>query len=211
MSSNVCEKWYRARRTVVSGLEALLGLSSIPLRADGPVDHKWHQNFILNLASVMRPKNYLELGIYHCGLFNKMIPFADKLTGVDIAPEAGTFMAKSPKVSFACSTTDAYAETLRQKGETFDFIFIDADHSRKAVRSDFTNYIELLRPHGLLLLHDTHPIDRAATDQARCGDGFESIAELSHQTVRWEMMTIPLHPGLTICRKRAEQLSWMEK
>ena len=211
MCSNLCEKWYRARRKLAVAVESLLGLKSLPLRADGPVDHKWHLNFILNLASVMRPQNYLECGIYHCGLFNQMIPFAQKLTGVDIAPEAGTYMVKSPKAQFVCSSTDDYAAKLRETGETFDFIFIDADHSRQAVRSDFMNYVGLLRPHGLLLLHDTHPIDQAATDNARCGDGYISIEEFSRQTEQWEMMTIPLHPGLTLCRRRTHQLKWMEK
>ena len=201
---------YKGKRRIITTLESLLGLKSIPLRADGKVDHKWHQNFILNLASALRPENYLELGIYHCGLFNQMIPFAKNLTGVDIAPQAGDFMNKSSKTRFVCSSTDAYAEELRKTGETFDFIFIDADHSKEAVHADFTNYFERLRPHGLLLLHDTHPIDDAATDQARCGDGHIAINDFSHQNQSWEMMTIPLHPGLTICRKRTTQLSWQE-
>lgn len=203
--------WYKGRRRLITTLETILGLKSIPLRANGIVDHKWHQNFILNLASVLRPQNYLELGIYRCGLFNQMIPFAQQLTGVDIFSGAGEFMTKTDKTKFICSSTDDYAAKLRETNETFDFIFIDADHSRKAVQSDFTNYFDRLRPHGLLLLHDTHPIDEAAAHQDRCGDGYLAINEFSHQNQNWEMMTIPLHPGLTLCRKRTTQLIWQEK
>lgn len=204
-------RWYALRRRAVILLEKLLGLKSIPLRSKGAVDHKWHQNFILYLASVLRPESYLEIGIYRCGLFNQMLPYANKLTGVDLSPDAGKSMISSPKTKFICANSVDYAKQLKGAGETFDFIFIDADHSQQAVYADFSHYIELLRPHGVILLHDTHPIDQAATNQDRCGDGYLAIDHLSRQTEKWEMMTIPLHPGLTLCRKRATQLSWQER
>lgn len=210
MSSNQDDLCYKIRLRLINFAAKALGVPVIPLRSAGPVEHKWHQNFIINLASVLRPEKYLELGIFHCGLFNQMIPFAGDLTGVDIAPEAGSYMAASPKAKFVCSSTDDYAAKLRQTGAQFDMIFIDADHSKQAVTSDFSNYLPLLRPHGILMLHDTHPIDQAATDQARCGDGYQAIEGFSRQSDEWEMMTIPVHPGLTICRKRKKQLSWQE-
>lgn len=203
--------WYALRRRAIISMEKLLGLKSVPLRTSGAVDHKWHQNFILHLASVLRPENYLEIGIYRCGLFNQMLPYAKKLTGVDVSPEAGRSMVTNPKAKFVCANSADYAKQLKGTGEFFDFIFIDADHSRQAVYADFLNYVELLHPHGVILLHDTHPIDHAATSQDRCGDGYLAIDQLSRQTEKWEMMTIPLHPGLTLCRKRVTQLSWQER
>ena len=205
------ERWYNLRRCILGIFEKLLGLKTIALRSEGKVDHKWHQDFILHMASIMRPENYLEVGIYRCGLFNRMGAYAQKLTGVDLSPESGKFMISDLKVKFVCSDSVGYAKKLKEQGETFDFIFIDADHSEQAVQGDFSHYVQLLRSHGLILLHDTHPIDQAATSQERCGDGYWAIDRFSRQTDEWEMMTIPLHPGLTLCRKRTTQLSWQEK
>ncbi|WP_459928085.1 hypothetical protein [Desulfosporosinus burensis] len=60
----------------------------------------WHEDFIVHLASLVRPKVYVELGLYHCALFNRIIPFAEQLIGVDISAEAGNYMQQSSKTRF---------------------------------------------------------------------------------------------------------------
>lgn len=67
----------------------------------------WHEDFIAHLASQYRPKIYVELGLYQCELFNKIVPYADILIGVDISPAAGKHMTVSEKTIFVNSTTDA--------------------------------------------------------------------------------------------------------
>ncbi len=62
-------------------------------RTTTPVN--WHEDFIVHLARVYRPKVYVELGLYQCVLFNRMIPYAEKLIGVDTVPEDGTDMIES--------------------------------------------------------------------------------------------------------------------
>jgi len=171
---------------------------------------KWHQGLIIHLASILRPRVYLELGIFKCGLFNRMIPFAEQLIGVDANPEAGNHMARSSKVRFVATTTSNFAQRLRNEPISIDMIFIDADHSREAVEEDFANFFPFVKPHGLILLHDTHPLDKAATSQERCGDGYQAIEGLSRKSEQFEMMTLPWHPGLTLCRKRTAQLAWQE-
>lgn len=44
----------------------------------------WHEDFIVHLASVVRPKVYVELGLFKCALFNRMIPYSERLIGVDV-------------------------------------------------------------------------------------------------------------------------------
>lgn len=210
MSHPTNNLWLKLRSRACSAAAALLNVPCVQIDPNVPVNHKWHLDFILHLANILRPRSYLELGIFHCGLFNQMIPYADSLIGVDLDPKAGTFMAPSPKARFVSARTDDFAEELRRAPQTFDMIFIDADHSKEAVEADFRNFLPFLAPHGLLLLHDTHPVDQAATERERCDDGYVAIDALSRQSDDWEMITIPVHPGLTLCRKRTTQLKWQE-
>jgi predicted O-methyltransferase YrrM len=43
------------------------------------------------------------------------------------------------------------------EGKSLDFLFIDGDHSYEGVRQDFADYTPLVRPGGLVALHDIVP------------------------------------------------------
>lgn len=90
-------------------------------------------------------------------------------------------------------------------------LFIDADHSKEAVLQDFRGFFPFVAPYGLILLHDSHPGKEGMMHPGLCGTAYQAIEELSKETESYEMMTIPISPGLTICRKRQEQLSWHKK
>jgi len=175
------------------------------------VAENWHEDFIMSLAKIMRPNLYLELGLYQCELFNKIIPYADVLIGIDINSDAGKFMLKTGKARFVNTSTDEYAKKLLRKPLSIDMLFIDANHSAKAVEKDFYNYFPFVSPHGLIIFHDTHPKNYDYINPGYCGDCYKTIRKLSYQTKDYEMVTIPVHPGLTICRKRKSQLKWQEK
>lgn len=168
----------------------------------------WHEDFIVYLASQYRPKVYVELGLYQCELLNKVVPYADTLIGVDISAEAGRLMTVSEKTTFVNSTTDQFAEALKQNPISIDMLFIDADHSKESVLKDFWNFFPFVNDHGLILLHDTHPKNLQYTDKGYCGDAYLVIEELKKHSDEFEMMTIPIHPGLTLIRKRKTQLLW---
>lgn len=197
-------------RAIARGLRALQ-VPVIDISPDRTWDSKWHQDFILHLASLFRPNVYVEVGIHHCGLFNRMIPYASRLIGVDANPDSAKYMKRCAKTEFVCATSSDYVGRLRQQPLLIDLLFIDADHSEAAVESDFKGVFNFVAPHGLILLHDTHPLDERATSQERCGDGYKAVARLSARTEQYEMMTLPKHPGLTLCRKRTQQLSWQEQ
>ena len=175
------------------------------------VPENWHESFIERLASVLKPVVYLELGLYHCDLFNRIIPHAQTLIGVDINEEAGTFMVQSEKTSFVYSTTDEFAESLRANPGIIDLLFIDANHSKDSVLKDFWNFFPFVASHGIILLHDTHPKNPTYSDAGYCGDAYLVAGELAKHADKIEFMTIPIHPGLTICRKRTSQLSWQQQ
>ena len=197
-------------RTTEGCLRALRWMGQWILLPDTsqPVGLNWHENFIVHLAGILRPRLYMELGLYECAVFNRIIPFAQHLVGVDISPRAMTFMTRSPKTEFICSSTRGFSLELAHRGIQIDMLFIDADHSREAVLDDFHLYAPFVAPHGLILIHDTHPQDLSQIDPALSGDGYLAIPELQEDLRHFEMVTIPAPPGLTICRKRTSQLSW---
>jgi cephalosporin hydroxylase len=162
------------------------------------------------LVKVIKPQVYLELGLYQCTLFNRIVPYADKLIGVDIEKSAGKYMKKSNKTEFFNVSTVEFADTIKNSPIKIDILFIDADHSREAVLTDFNNFFPFVTPHGLILLHDSHPKDEDQCQPGYCGTGYQAIEELSRKKDEYEMMTIPVPPGLTICRKRKFQLAWKE-
>jgi predicted O-methyltransferase YrrM len=167
----------------------------------------WHEDFIVELAKVLQPQIYVELGIYHCELFNRVIPYAGHLIGVDTWQEAGQLMLYSAKVRFIHATTVDFARELQDHPLMINLLFIDADHSRDAVLRDFYNFFPYVAPHGLILFHDTHP-QPEHLQPGYCGTAYQAIEELARDTSGYEMATIPIAPGLTICRKRRRQLAW---
>lgn len=88
----------------------------------------WHEDFIVHLASLIRLKVYVELGLYQCAFFNRIIPSAEQLVGVDINPETGNYMQSSPKTCFINATTQEFARELEVNPLKIDILFIDADH-----------------------------------------------------------------------------------
>jgi predicted O-methyltransferase YrrM len=172
----------------------------------------WHIEFVVELAKVLRPNVYVELGVHRADLFNRIIPFAGQLVGVDTDPQTAAFVQEAPNVRFVRGTTDEFVEGLRHSPMTIDMLFIDADHRCESVIRDFRGCFPFVRQQGLILLHDTHPGDKSLIDPQGgwCGDAYRAIGQLQVSAVDYEMMTIPVSPGLTLCRKRKRQLSWEE-
>jgi predicted O-methyltransferase YrrM len=169
----------------------------------------WHEDFIIHLAQLARPKIYVELGIYKGALFNRMIPYAERLIGVDIAQETVHYIRHSSKVRFINAKSSDFAYELQINPLRINMLFIDANHSKESVLEDFYNFFPFIAPHGIILLHDTHPAPEHL-DPRYCDTAYQAVEELAKLNTGVEMVTIPVPPGLTICRKRQTQLSWQE-
>lgn len=184
-------------------------VTAIKSPTESEVGENWHVDFIVHLAAVKRPKVYVELGLYECELFNKVIPYADHLIGVDTDKRSGSFMDRSTKkTKFFYGSTADFAKELRREPLVIDLLFIDADHSKEAVLHDFQAFFPYVVDQGLIVLHDSYPKNKTYTDPKPCGDAYKAIEQLARQRDSYEMVTIPTHPGLTICRKRRTQLPW---
>jgi predicted O-methyltransferase YrrM len=177
----------------------------LPLEPRG----NWHVDFIVHLASVIKPKVYVELGLYQCELFNKVIPHAEKLIGVDFSEVAGQYMKRNSRTEFVWMKTEEFATLAKENGTVIDILFIDANHSYESVLEDFNNFFPLVRDQGIILLHDGYPQNIQQTASGYCDDGYRAIEELTANQKNFEMMTIPVAPGLTIARKKMAHLPWI--
>ena len=97
--------------------------------------------------------------------------------------------------------------------QTFDLIYIDDWHSYLHVKKELEYIDNMISPSGLILLHDLMYSD--AQPHYRCnytsddpqwaqGGPYRAVAELD--TKKWEWATVPVNHGLTILRKKTEQI-----
>ncbi len=170
----------------------------------------WHEDFIVHLASVLKPRVYVELGLYQSALFNRVCEFAQKSIGVDIDKDLVKYMKKNKNNIFLGTTTMEALEYLKKKKIKIDMLFIDADHSAQSVKEDFEAYFPFVADQGIILLHDGYPKNKKYTDRGYCGDAYKAISKMTVARKGCEMVTIPMHPGLTICRKYKDFLPWQK-
>lgn len=118
-------------------------------------------------------------------------------------------MKKNSKTEFIWMKTEEFATLAKRNDIGIDMLFIDANHSYESVLEDFNNFFPLVRDQGIILLHDGYPENIEQTGSGYCGDGYRAIEELTSKQKNFEMMTIPVPPGLTIARKKTAHLPWI--
>jgi hypothetical protein len=156
-----------------------------------------HSFFIYNLLKQIKPNSYLELGIYEGETFNLINKICNHCVGVDLTNKRlqniGIFYEMS---------TDCFFENNK---ETFDVIFIDANHDYHQVKKDFINCESILNEYGLILLHDTDPQEQKYLDKGYCSDSYKIINYLE-KTNNYEYITFPIsESGLTIVKRKKDK------
>lgn len=149
------------------------------------------------IKSMPNVKSYLELGIYEGETFEKIWPSIEQCVGVDMIDKRKLKF----KGTFHLCTTD---EFFKNNLETFDAIFIDADHRFKQLKKDFIASIEILNSFGVIFIHDTDPATKELTQPGYCCDAYkivEWIYKIYHTSL--DIVTLPIcKPGLSIVSKK---------
>ena len=133
------------------------------------------------LVRELQPKSVVEIGLDAGGTFFLWTRVAARdalLIAIDTRP-SGKLGRWSPfqfsRQSFARdeqqirlllgrdSHSEETARTVRAllADDPLDFLFIDGDHSYAGVRADFEFYAPLVRPGGIIALHDIWPANRS--------------------------------------------------
>ncbi len=164
----------------------------------------WWREFIIFIAKTMKPDNYLELGSSVGTTLSAVLPFVkEKVVGVDIRQT----IQNTDKIIFYQTTTDAFFDN--PPDIRYDLIFIDADHRYKQAKKDFKHAAKLLKDNGLIIIHDTYPMDKSYLCEKECADSYKLAWEIrTKMNKKFEIVTLPFHPGISIIRKSKKQLNW---
>lgn len=149
------------------------------------------------IQSMSNVKKYLELGIYEGETFEKIWPSVGQCVGVDIVDKRklkfkGTF--------HLCSTDKFFENNL----ETFDAIFIDADHRFEQVKKDLLASLNILNIGGIIFIHDTDPSEKNLIQEGYCCDAYKIIDWIDRIFLNdLTCLTLPIgREGLTIVRNK---------
>ncbi|MDQ3936608.1 MAG: class I SAM-dependent methyltransferase [Actinomycetota bacterium] len=151
-------------------------------------------------ASYAKP-TYIEIGVYKGDCLAEVAPVCGEAHGVDVSFERLEFDVAGARLWEM--TSDAFFESY--DGPRPDIVFVDGDHAYEQARRDTHNALEILTAEGVLFMHDTWPVFRAATERMVCG-GVHRVVEELQADERWEVATIRRWPGLSVVTRRGPAL-----
>lgn len=168
---------------------------------------KLEGRFLKLLASIIKAKNILEVGMftgYSALSMAEALPSDGVLITLDIDSKAEEmaqkFFAKSPhgyKVKIMMGNA---LETIANLTQTFDLVFIDAN--KKEYPEYFLNILPLVRHGGLIVvdntLSDGRVLEPITTERGKAMDEFNQMV-LEHPGV--ETVMLPVRDGITLIRK----------
>jgi spermidine synthase len=152
------------------------------------------------LASV-KCNSYLELGLLSGQTLRYAGGVVPHCVGVDKEPHR-QFEKQKPRTIVHVMTTDKFFEANE---ETFDVIYIDADHSFKQVKKDFHNSVKILNPNGFILLHDTDPARPEKIQPQFCHDVYKMV-DYVRKLGEYDILTLPTAgSGMSIVSRKTNR------
>jgi hypothetical protein len=157
-----------------------------------------HSDLIAEIVKQLDCSTYLELGVYDGSTISRVRNYVDRIISVDIkdirTEQIGEFHLK---------TTD---EFFKDFNEMVDVIFIDADHNFESVKKDFINSIEILNEFGVIILHDTDPMEEWLLEPTYCSDSYKIDEWIRENYKDFDIMTLPItQAGLTLVKRKKDK------
>jgi len=170
-----------------------------------PFSKTSHIDIIEQIAKGMQEagmnQRYLELGISKAKCFNRVAPYFEFSHAVDISRKSFDYIKENSFIVTFEYTTDEYfsfhKNNMLYKCIYFDMIFIDACHKYENVLNDFINSYSVIKPGGIIILHDTFSPCKEYDEH--CQDAYKIRDYLKNNN--FEAVTLPFYFGLTIVRK----------
>jgi hypothetical protein len=174
-------------------------------------DDSPHIFLIDQIASMLQPRVYVEIGIYECATLNRVAKHAATAIAIDVNKDAFKFV-KGKNVAGVHGTTREAEPLFRRHSGEIDLVFIDGDHRIEAVREDFQRIVPFVSPTSIIMIHDTWPRSVDFSADEFCSNSFLFPNELNHDVnSSWNAVTLPAHPGLTLVSKSGIMPPWYSR
>lgn len=176
-----------------------------------------YYNLLFSVAMAAAPANIVELGtgpgisslafIRVMQYYNKFRTQKGVLHSCDLDPKMQEPLKRyGDIVKLHLMSTDQLAEKWAEKKEVIDFLYIDADHSFEQSLKDFNNFSPYVKPNGLILMHDTFPLNEEYEQLHLSGTVFKTAQYIKHHYAEdFEIVTVPYLCGVSIVRKKGSK------
>lgn len=169
-----------------------------------------HSDFVSAMASIYKPKVYVELGLYVGETLNKSAPWCEKLYGVDTnLKRVLVNPVFKDRIKLHETTTDNFFEGFQHLNVKIDMAFIDADHKSESALRDLKNVLRYLNEGGAVIMHDTDPVSDHYKDPSLCGDSYKLVEKLELYP-DLNIVTFPLaEAGISIITRKKESRTYL--
>jgi len=158
-----------------------------------------YSEMIQILVRLTNCKIYLELGVSDGNNIRMIRDHVDKCVGVDVVD----LLPDKNNIEFNLMSTDDF---FMRNLETFDIIFIDANHNWQYVRRDFENSLKILNEFGVIILHDTDPIVLELISSEYCSDSYHINDYIQSNHPELNIITLPIcDMGLTFVMRKLDK------
>lgn len=170
-------------------------------------DLNWHRDFLVLIATRMKPQLYLEIGSGSGSTIHMIVPHCGVAVGVDVKPPE---LCYSHGWIFHQTDSLAFLREGLPLLKPVELAFIDGYHAKEQITHEFAAMFNCLAPGALVVCHDTYPEDESYEDPKKCDSAWRWAASLRRETAEYrammgrfaiESMTLPFPPGLTLIRK----------
>lgn len=133
----------------------------------GPANGMRYLDFFRRLHNAAAPRWYLEIGTRDGASLR-----ISQCASIAIDPNfriASDMIGKKPVLhALQCTSDEAFeGETLSRLGASIDIAFLDGMHLIEFLVRDIANTERLMAPNGIILIHDTRPINHISARRSR--------------------------------------------
>lgn len=159
-----------------------------------------YSNLIQWIVKLTNCKDYLEIGVSTGENIYQIRYNVEYCVGVDMNDNIPN---DKDKITFELMSSDTF---FQKNSKMFDIIFIDGDHNYQQVKIDFENALQVLNKYGIVILHDTDPIEEFLVNPIYCSDAYKMVDYIYVHHPELNIITLPIHEtGLSLVMRKEDR------